>query len=73
MPLQGILFAEPQVRISRAAEAGQGRAEELVNYFVGQAVGRLNAVRPAADVVEEIVSECDRILRDLSGMPGTTG
>lgn len=66
MPLQGILFAEPQVRISRAAEAGQGRASELVNYFVGQVVGRLDAVRPAAEVVDELVGECDRILGGAS-------
>jgi NAD(P)H-dependent flavin oxidoreductase YrpB (nitropropane dioxygenase family) len=62
MPLQGILAAEPWVRISRAAEAGEGRAEELLTYFVGQVVGRLDAVRPAADVVEEMVGDCAAIL-----------
>jgi NAD(P)H-dependent flavin oxidoreductase YrpB (nitropropane dioxygenase family) len=68
MPYQGILYAEPQVRIARAAEAGQGRARELASYFVGQAVGRMNSVRPAKEVVEEIVTECDRILGD--SIPG---
>jgi len=62
MPLQGILAAEPWVRISRAAEAGDGRAHELLTYFVGQVVGRLDAVRPAADVVEEMVGDCAAIL-----------
>jgi NAD(P)H-dependent flavin oxidoreductase YrpB (nitropropane dioxygenase family) len=62
MPLQGILAAEPWVRISRAAEAGDGRADELLTYFVGQVVGRLDAVRPAAEVVEEIVRDCEAIL-----------
>jgi NAD(P)H-dependent flavin oxidoreductase YrpB (nitropropane dioxygenase family) len=62
MPLQGILAAEPWVRISRAAEAGEGRADELLTYFVGQVVGRLDAVRPAAAVFEEIVGECGAIL-----------
>jgi NAD(P)H-dependent flavin oxidoreductase YrpB (nitropropane dioxygenase family) len=62
MPLQGILAAEPQARISRAAEAGDGRAQELLTYFVGQVVGRLDAVRPAADVVDEIVGDCAAIL-----------
>jgi NAD(P)H-dependent flavin oxidoreductase YrpB (nitropropane dioxygenase family) len=62
MPLQGILAAEPWVRISRAAEAGDGRAQELLTYFVGQVVGRLDAVRPAADVVEEMVDDCAAIL-----------
>jgi hypothetical protein len=51
------------VRISRAAEAGAGSAEELLTYFVGQVVGRLDAVRPAADVVDEIVRDCASILR----------
>jgi NAD(P)H-dependent flavin oxidoreductase YrpB (nitropropane dioxygenase family) len=62
MPLQGILAAEPWVRIARAAEAGEGRANELLTYFVGQVVGRLDAVRPAAEVFEEIVGECGAIL-----------
>lgn len=50
------------MRISRAAESGEGRAKELLTYFVGQVVGRLDAVRPAAEVVEEIVSDCAAIL-----------
>lgn len=62
MPLQGILSAEPQVRITRAAEEGEGRAGELVGYFVGQAVGRLNAIRPAAEVFDEIVTDCEATL-----------
>ncbi|MEZ5076812.1 MAG: nitronate monooxygenase family protein [Solirubrobacterales bacterium] len=62
MPLQGILSAEPQVRITRAAEAGAGRADELVGYFVGQAVGRLGGIRPAAEVFAEIVADCDAAL-----------
>jgi NAD(P)H-dependent flavin oxidoreductase YrpB (nitropropane dioxygenase family) len=62
MPHQGILFAEPQVRIFRAADEGHAGATELLTYFVGQVVGRLNEVRPAADVYREIVSECEEIL-----------
>ena len=62
MPHQGILYAEPQVRIARGAEADAGRSRELATYFVGQVVGRLNEVRPAAEVVEEIVSECAAVL-----------
>jgi NAD(P)H-dependent flavin oxidoreductase YrpB (nitropropane dioxygenase family) len=62
MPLQGILSAEPQVRMTRAAEEGVGRAHELVGYFVGQSVGRLTSIRPAAAVFEEIVTDCDATL-----------
>jgi hypothetical protein len=58
----GILAAEPWVRISRAAEAGEGRADELLTYFVSQVVGRLDAVRPAAEVVAEMVRDCEAIL-----------
>lgn len=62
MPLQGILTAEPQVRISRAAEAGIDGGRRLAGYFVGQAVGRLRAVRPAAEVFAELVRDCELAL-----------
>ena len=62
MPHQGILYAESQVRLFRAADEGHPGATELVTYYVGQVVGRLNEVRPAADVYREIVTECDEIL-----------
>ena len=32
-------------------------AEKLVNYFVGQVVGRMNKERPARTVMMEIVEE----------------
>lgn len=59
MPHQGILYAEPQVRISRAADDGHEPARELLTYFVGQVVGRLDRVRPAAEVFADIVRECE--------------
>jgi len=62
MPHQGILYAEPQVRIARGAAAGAGGSRELATYFVGQVVGRLDRVRPAAAVVEEIVGECAALI-----------
>lgn len=62
MPHQGILYAEPQVRIARGAAAGAGRSRELATYFVGQVVGRLSDVRPAAEVVAEIVAECAELI-----------
>jgi NAD(P)H-dependent flavin oxidoreductase YrpB (nitropropane dioxygenase family) len=65
MPLQGILSAEPQVRITRAAEEGQGRADELVGYFVGQAVGRMKSIRPVAEVFDQIITECDATLTKI--------
>ena len=65
MPLQGILSAEPQVRMTRAAESGDGRADEMVGYFVGQAAGRIARVRPAAEVVAEIVGDCEATLEGV--------
>lgn len=62
MPQQGMLTAEAQVRIETAAARGEGRARDLVTYFVGQVVGRLGEVRPAEDVFAELVGECAEIL-----------
>jgi NAD(P)H-dependent flavin oxidoreductase YrpB (nitropropane dioxygenase family) len=56
MPLHGMLIAEAQGRIARAAATNPG-AKELVNYFVGQAVGQMNQVKPAAQVVLDMVDE----------------
>ena len=62
MPHQGILYAEPQVRIARGAAADAGRSRELATYFVGQVVGRLDSVRPAAAIFDEIVTDCAALL-----------
>jgi NAD(P)H-dependent flavin oxidoreductase YrpB (nitropropane dioxygenase family) len=56
MPLHGMLIAEAQGRIARAAATNPG-ARDLVNYFVGQAVGQMNQVKPAAQVVMDMVEE----------------
>ena len=57
MPLQGALVADAQLRISRAAAKEGTGANQLANYFVGQVVGRMNAVKPARQVVLDMVSE----------------
>jgi NAD(P)H-dependent flavin oxidoreductase YrpB (nitropropane dioxygenase family) len=51
MPLQGILWGEMARRVSRA------HTKELSGFPVGQIVGRMNNVRPAQEVVFEIVEE----------------
>ncbi len=56
MPLQGALIADAQRRIARSAASTPG-AEQLANYFVGQVVGRLDRVRPARQVVLDMVTE----------------
>lgn len=64
MPLHGMLIAEAQLRMSRSAANHEG-ARKLVNYFVGQAVGQMNQVKPAGqvllDMVEEFIDAAERI------------
>jgi NAD(P)H-dependent flavin oxidoreductase YrpB (nitropropane dioxygenase family) len=57
MPLQTALVASAQLRIQRAATKPGSGAHELANYFVGQVVGTMNAVKPAGRVVLEMVEE----------------
>ncbi len=56
MPLHGVLIAEAQQRINRSAATSEGAAK-LANYFVGQVVGRMSKVRPARQVLIDIVEE----------------
>jgi NAD(P)H-dependent flavin oxidoreductase YrpB (nitropropane dioxygenase family) len=57
MPLQTMLTAPAQQRINRnAANEGSG-ARDLATYFVGQGVGLMDRVRPARQVVEQMVTD----------------
>jgi NAD(P)H-dependent flavin oxidoreductase YrpB (nitropropane dioxygenase family) len=56
MPLHGMLIAEAQRRMRRSAANNEG-ARQLVNYFVGQVVGQMNKVKPARQVVLDMVDE----------------
>jgi NAD(P)H-dependent flavin oxidoreductase YrpB (nitropropane dioxygenase family) len=51
MPLQGLLYNSAGRRITRAHN------RELSGFPVGQIVGRMNAVRPARDVIFDMVEE----------------
>lgn len=57
MPLQSVLTASAQTRISRAAHTPGSGAEQLANYFVGQVVGTMNRSQPAARVVYDMIDE----------------
>jgi NAD(P)H-dependent flavin oxidoreductase YrpB (nitropropane dioxygenase family) len=57
MPLQTMLTASAQQRINRNAGAGGDGAQELATYFVGQGVGLMDRVRPARQVVEQMVAD----------------
>jgi len=57
MPLQHLATAEAHQRVRRAALAGSPTAAELTVTPVGQIVGRMNQLRPARQVVAEMVDE----------------
>jgi NAD(P)H-dependent flavin oxidoreductase YrpB (nitropropane dioxygenase family) len=59
MPLQNLLVSEAHQRIAAANDP------EVVAMPVGQIVGRMNAVRPVADLFAELVAEFDETMRRL--------
>jgi NAD(P)H-dependent flavin oxidoreductase YrpB (nitropropane dioxygenase family) len=67
MPLHGMLIADAQRRMQRSAASNPG-AEQLVNYFVGQIVGQMNQVKPAKQVVYEMVEEFIEAAERVSGL-----
>jgi NAD(P)H-dependent flavin oxidoreductase YrpB (nitropropane dioxygenase family) len=67
MPLQPLLVESARRRISKAATAGSPGAQQLINYFVGQVVGSLHTVKPARQVVYEMVEEYVDVVTRLSG------
>ena len=66
MPLHGMLIAEAQRRIARSAMTPGSGAERLVNYFVGQIVGNMNQIKPARQVVFDMVEEYVDAVQGLS-------
>jgi NAD(P)H-dependent flavin oxidoreductase YrpB (nitropropane dioxygenase family) len=59
MPLQNLLVSEAHQRIMRAGDPS------VVAMPVGQIVGRMNAVRPVADLIDELVTEFDETMQRL--------
>jgi NAD(P)H-dependent flavin oxidoreductase YrpB (nitropropane dioxygenase family) len=57
MPLHGMLIADAQARMRRSAARPGSGAERLINYFVGQVVGQMDKVKPAKQVVYDMVEE----------------
>lgn len=57
MPLQPILTAVAQQRISRAAFTPGSGAEKLANYYVGQIVGAMHQRKTARQVVFDMIDE----------------
>jgi NAD(P)H-dependent flavin oxidoreductase YrpB (nitropropane dioxygenase family) len=72
MPLQSALVAEAELRIARTAASNEG-SRELINYFVGQAVGQMNRAKPAAQVVLDMVDEYIDAASRLGSSVSTVG
>jgi NAD(P)H-dependent flavin oxidoreductase YrpB (nitropropane dioxygenase family) len=57
MPLQAVLSDNVLRRIDVLAENGNAGAQELATYWVGQGVGLMNKVKPAREVVREMIED----------------
>ncbi len=68
MPLQFMATAEAISRMHRAADAQpHSRAAELLGTPIGQIVGMMNTVRPARDVLLDMVQGYVETVRQMSG------
>ena len=57
MPLQQLVSGPPLRKIARLAETGHPGAKQLTTYFVGQAVGLMNQVQSARQVVHDFMED----------------
>ena len=68
MPLQPLLVGDAWERIDAAAAAGMRGRCELESFFIGQAVGALDEIRPAAVITSRIVADCEQRIAELGGL-----
>jgi NAD(P)H-dependent flavin oxidoreductase YrpB (nitropropane dioxygenase family) len=57
MPFQPMLTEYVMRRATRAAEAGNPSARQLVNYYVGQGIGMVGSVKSSRAVVQEFMED----------------
>jgi NAD(P)H-dependent flavin oxidoreductase YrpB (nitropropane dioxygenase family) len=62
MPLQNLLVSEAHQRLMRSGNP------DVVPMPVGQIVGRMNEVRPVAEVIKALLQEVDEALTRLEGL-----
>lgn len=62
MPLQNILVSEAHQRMNEAKDPS------AVAMPVGQIVGRMNEIRPVADIIAELVSGFEGATRHLDAV-----
>ena len=68
MPLQGMVSEPALTKISNLADAGHAGARQLTTYFVGQAVGLMNHVQSARQVVYQFMEDFAEASERLSGL-----
>ena len=64
MPLQNLLVADAHNRMNAAGDP------DVISMPVGQIVGRMNEVRPVAEVMAELVSEYEEAVARLEKIRG---
>ncbi|HSD11490.1 MAG TPA: nitronate monooxygenase family protein [Candidatus Binatia bacterium] len=68
MPFQSMLSEPALIAAERAAERGNAKARDLVNYFVGQGVGLIDSVKSSRDVVREFMEEFAGAVADMQAL-----
>ena len=66
MPLQNLLVADAHNRINSSNDP------DVISMPIGQIVGRMNEVRPVADVMADLVSEFEATVERLDADPRLT-
>jgi len=66
MPLQGLLSKPTMAKIDKLAEGGHDGARALATYYVGQAVGLMNAEQSARSVVFDFMQDYADAVERLS-------
>ena len=64
MPLQNILVSEAHNRINASGDP------DVISMPIGQIVGRMNDVRPVAEVMADLVSEFEAAVKRLGEIAG---
>ena len=67
MPLQALVSEPALGKIARLAETGHAGAKQLTTYFVGQAVGLMNQVQSARQVVYDFMEDFANATERLNG------
>jgi NAD(P)H-dependent flavin oxidoreductase YrpB (nitropropane dioxygenase family) len=67
LPLQSVVSEHVLRRLDTLAEKGNKGAQDLATYWVGQGVGLMNKVRPAREVVQEMMRDYLDAVERLTG------